>query len=342
MKELLEKEVIIIDGQEYVKTSNPMVSEGEGQPKYLYIPVDEYLSKKETYSTKPTGSPPMITRKEVAKMGASPSSPMIPLSRPAGRDKVTIPELRKKVVIVPFDDQMTTTHAEEILGDWMADKVVKEINRRSQQILFVDYQMVKEFFGEKGIAITDLETPRVLHLLNEVFGVHALLVGHFLGPYAFMTKDANGPNGTASAIVKIEMRIVDTLAGKTLKTLSAINPILTTKEKGLFSEEKAKTHAIDLTVTDLTRSLSRELDGLDWFCRVAKVEGENIYINAGSLTGIKVGDVMEVFQPGGGQEVKGRVQISACFGVDASMGKRISGKQPVLNDILKIAKREAT
>ncbi len=51
IKELLDKEVVIIDRQEYVKVANPKAREAVGEPKYLYIPVNEYLSKKEIYTT---------------------------------------------------------------------------------------------------------------------------------------------------------------------------------------------------------------------------------------------------------------------------------------------------
>ena len=46
MKELLDKEVVIVDREEYVKVLNPRALEKGDQPKYLYIPVDEYLSKR--------------------------------------------------------------------------------------------------------------------------------------------------------------------------------------------------------------------------------------------------------------------------------------------------------
>jgi hypothetical protein len=84
---------------------------------------------------------------------------------------------------------------------------------------------------------------------------------------------------------------------------------------------------------------------MDWFCRIAKVEGEEVYMNAGKLTGLKVGDVMEVFQPDGyGKqgEVKGRIRVSAFFGIDASMGRLIQGENLDVNDILKLAKTEGT
>jgi hypothetical protein len=338
---LLDKEVVIIDKQEYVKVYNPQAMEGGDQPKYLYIPVDEYLSKRETFTTPATK---VESKKEVT---LSPSKPSLLATEGESISKSlpisTIPDLKRKVMIAQFDDR--TTNGEEVFGDWVAEKLIEELNRKSQGILFVDYQIVKDFLEKRGVALTDLETPKVLHLLNEVFGLHALVVGEFSGPYTFITKAEKDRDETASAIIKIEMRLVDTFSGKTIKNLSAKNPITAVKEKGSFSEEKAKVKAIDLTITDLSRSLMRELDGLDWFCRIAKVEGDEVYINAGRLTGLKVGDVMEVFRPGGpGErgEVKGKIQISACFGIDASIGRLINGKKPDVNDILKLAKREET
>jgi hypothetical protein len=191
------------------------------------------------------------------------------------------------------------------------------------------------------VKLKDLETPKVLLLLNEVFGIQAWVAGELTGPYVFTTNAATGQNQTASAIIKIEMRLIDTTSGKTIKTLSTNNPITGTKEKGSFSEEKAKVKAIDLTIAELGRSLSKELDSLDWFCRVAKVDEEAIYINAGKLTGLNVGDVMEVFHPEGPEEqseAKGKIRISAWFGIDGSIGRLIQGKKPDVNDILKIAK----
>jgi len=341
MKELLDKEVIIIDKEEYVKVLNPRASEGKDQPKYLYVPVNEYLSKKETFTT------PAMRMEEVKKeysvASTKPSSSLEEEGLVVSLSKPTLPSLKKKVLITYFDDR--TTEGEEVLGDWMAEKLMKEVNRRSLQILFVDYQMVKEFLEKRGTDLKDLEIPKVLQLLNEVFGIHALVVGQLSGPYVFTTKTDKDKEGTASAIIRIDMRLVDTFSGKTLKNLSANNPIIATKEKGSFSEEKAKVKAIDLTISGLGRSLARELDSLDWFCRIAKVEGEEVYINAGKLTGLKVGDVMEVFRPGGhgeSGEIKGKIKISDFFGIDASMGRLIQGKNPDVNDILKLAKSEGT
>jgi hypothetical protein len=337
-KELVNKEVIIIDKEEYVKVSNPRASEGGNQPKYLYIPVDEYLSKRETYTA------PVTSKEETKKDFSVTSTEPSPSSK--GRNPLSVSpsvstplDLKKKVVIAYLDDQ--TTGADEVFGDWVAEKLTREVNQRSQRVLFVDYQMVRDFLERKGFVLADLETPKVLHWLNEGLGIHALVAGQLSGPYVFATKAAEDQDATASAILKLEVRIVDTLSGRILKDVSASNSIIASKEKGPFSEERAEVRAIDLTIHDISRALSRELDSLDWFCRVAKVEGEEIYINAGKLTGLKIGDVMAVYRSGGSGErgeIKGKIQISAFLGIDASMAKLIDGKKPDVNDILKPAR----
>jgi hypothetical protein len=181
--------------------------------------------------------------------------------------------------------------------------------------------------------------------LNEVFGINAVVSGYLSGPYVFTTRTANNQEETASAIIRIEMKVVDTFSGKPLKQFSANNPVNAAKERGPFPEEKAKIKAIDLTLSDLSWALSRELDGLDWSCRIVKVEGDEIYLNAGRLTGLKVGDILEVFRPGENGdrgELKGKIRISAFLGIDASTGMTIDVKSPDVKDIARLAKREGT
>jgi len=341
-KEFLNKEVVIIDGEEYVKVTNHKGSEGTGQSSYLYIPVNEYLSRKETFVT---SIPPSGT---TAKGSSTSSSQTLPGSLEkevflVSHSSLLPQDLKRKVVLTYFDDR--STQADETYGDWMAEKLTREVSQRSQRILFIDYQLVKEFLEKGGYVLSDLETPKVLRLLDQAFGIQALVVGHLSGPYVFTTKTTKDRDEMAKAILKVETSIVDTLSGKTLKTLSATNPIIASREKGTYSEEKAKLKAIDLAISDLSKALSRELDSLDWFCRVAKVEGEDIYINAGRLTGLRIGDVVEVFRPDGldeRREQKGKIQISGFFGIDASMGRLIDGKRPDANDILRLAKDKGT
>ena len=76
MKELLDKEVVIIDKEEYVKVLNPKDSDGKDQPKYLYVPVQEYLSHKESFNASTTTAIEAV-KKESASTPTKPSSCII-------------------------------------------------------------------------------------------------------------------------------------------------------------------------------------------------------------------------------------------------------------------------
>jgi hypothetical protein len=341
-KELLDKEVILIDRHEYVKVLNPRASEGGNQPKYLYVPMDEYLAKRESFTS------PSV-KSDRAPKALPAGTPLSPAPAPEIETVTTsvsvLPDssLKKKVMITHFDDH--TTSAEEALGDWLAEKLVKEVTRRSPYLLTVDYRMVMEFLGKRGSSPSALESPETLRTVSEIFGIHAVVLGELTGPYVFTTKGARDQDATSSAIIKIEMKIIDTFSGKILNSVSAQNAISPTKERGMFADERAKGRAFDLTLTDLSRSLSGAMDRLEWFCRVAKVDGESVYINAGKLSGLKVGDVMDVFRPqkpGDRGEAKGKIQILALFGLDASIGRMIQGKRPEEEDLLRFAGREGT
>jgi hypothetical protein len=88
---------------------------------------------------------------------------------------------------------------------------------------------------------------------------------------------------------------------------------------------------------------------LDWTTTLAKIEGENLYINAGKLSGLRIGDTLEIFEPGKeiihpttqfslgwttGQ-LKGIVKITELFGVDAAIGKVVQGNGFSPNDVVK-------
>ncbi len=338
MKELVDKEIVIIDRLEYVKVLNPETKQDPNKPKYIYIPIEEYLSNKESYLLP-------SAQKEESQITLSSPPQSLTIKSDAFRTipLPPIPLLKKKVLIAHFDDR--TSSDEEVFGDWMAEKLIKEISQKTPHLIFIDYPLVKEFFEKRGLSERELETEKGLRLLNEAFGIHAVVTGQLSGPYMFTAKGPKDLEELASSIIQIEARIFETRHGKMIKTLSAQNPLIATKVKGTFAEEKAKSKAIEIALSDLARDLSKELDKVEWYGRIAKVEGREVYINAGKLSGLKIGDVMEVLPIGSHEErkeVKGRIQISAYLGIDASMGHWIQGQKPETMDIIKLVNTEGS
>ena len=74
-----------------------------------------------------------------------------------------------------------------------------------------------------------------------------------------------------------------------------------------------------------------EIQGMDWLTRIALVEGNTVYLNAGNRTGLKKGDLLEVYSAGdvAGARPIGRIQVSKLFGVDAAVAQVIQGRVQV-------------
>jgi hypothetical protein len=177
MKELRKRGHI--DKLEYVKVVNPAASEGVSQPRYLYIPVDEYLAKKESFTT-------AIPRKEESRkdLTGGPSFGVSPVGQevqvmPVSRGSASV--LKTKVLVAHFDDR--TPDADAAVGDWMAQKLRKRLIAALKRF----FTIIRWRRNSWGARIPPAEfTPGTLRL-NEVFGIEAVGLGS--GPYVFTAKE---------------------------------------------------------------------------------------------------------------------------------------------------------
>jgi hypothetical protein len=92
--------------------------------------------------------------------------------------------------------------------------------------------------------------------------------------------------------------------------------------------------------------MTKTIDKLAWAGRIALIQGEKIYLNAGRLTGINVGDILKVMEPGDDiydpetglfigkapGRVKGTLEIVSYFGKDGGVGVIHSGSGFKEND----------
>ena len=102
-----------------------------------------------------------------------------------------------------------------------------------------------------------------------------------------------------------------------------------------MSSERAKVKAIELAIELVADDLLKTLLTMDWHARIASVENEKVFINAGKLSGLEKGDILEVYSPG--EQIvdkttnqplgrtkgnyKGELEVVETFGIDASLTK---------------------
>jgi len=342
-KALADQEVVIVDGEEYVK----VVGDGGKGARYRYVPVDEYVSKRGEFfrsqgrEEEGTELLPQSEGKSASQTQALPTAVSRESAEVPGSSSI---RLRRKIVIAPFEEG-------EPAGDWgdMAARRLREsLERRTDTILCLDDQVLVDYLNGRGIESVRFDDPMVSRIANTVFGVHAVLHGAISGPYvsASMGKGGDGEY-TALAIVRIQIKLVETATGRVMRTFEKRNPIFATEEKGKFSRDKAKLKAIQLAIEEVTGEIVDEINRMRWYTRIVKIDGDRVYLNAGRLTGLRVGDLMEVFGPGGGGVVelagismdplegqrKGQVRVSQLFGTDAAIAHRTHGGNFALSDM---------
>ena len=235
------------------------------------------------------------------------------------------PKMKRRVLVLPLADQ--TNYKEEHLEELTTKRLISRLEDTGT-IIAIDLPSL-ELTG-------DPSKPEVMRSLYDLYGIEAVIKGTLSDVYSSTSKmDGREDKEVSFALSKISLDIYNTETGKLLRQLSARNPFYLSREHGDLSSEKAKVRAIDLAIELMADDLLRTLLNLDWHARVASVENERVYVNAGRLSGLQKGDVLEVYAPGDpiidkGTSLalgrtrgafKGEIEVMEVFGVDASWAK---------------------
>lgn len=254
---------------------------------------------------------------------------------------------KKKVAILDFENK--TTYQEEMIGEAVAKRLADKLEA-TQRVVIMDKAVVSEMLKREGTKFDDLTELPVMKQAHRSLGIQAFALGAVTDVSILSSKASETSDEEVSfATAKVEIRLVDASTGNLLKTFIGRSPIFGTKESGEGSRGKAVIKAIDFGLEDILEGLFRQLDFLDWTTTIAKIEGENLFINAGRLSGLRIGDTLEIYEPGKeiihpatkislgwttGQ-LKGVARVSELFGVDAAIGKAVQGTGFSSNDVLK-------
>ena len=257
--------------------------------------------------------------------------------------------LKRKVAILNFENN--TSYKEEKIGEAVAKKLSDKLEA-TQRVVTLDKSVVAETLTREGFKFENLSDPSVIKHAHRSIGVQAVALGTVtdIGLLSSKSSETSDEEVTV-ATAKVEIRLIDASTGNLLKTFVGRNPIFGTKETGEYSRGKAVLKAIELSLDDILEGFLQQLDLLDWTTTIAKVEGEDVYLNAGKLSGLRIGDTLEVFEPG--KEIlhpntnlslgwttgklRGAIKVTDLFGVDAAVGRVVQGAGFNSNDVVRSA-----
>lgn len=335
-------DIKVIDGVEYIYAHNRRYMVTPYEPENVWIRKDEYspgmfesLSKalsaddkerkqledriaKLEEDLKKKGIAPQIAYP--TRMGATPSS--VAYQSPAGVPfSYPSPNMRRRVLLLPLEDQ--TNYKDEHLGELATRRLISRLESTGA-VICTDPNTIRY--------TNPLTEPQNMKVLNELYGIQAVVKGAIADTYISTSRlDGKDDKETSFALSRIILTVYNTETGTVLRQLSGRNPVFLSREKGDMSPEKAKMKAIDLAVELLADDLLKSILNIDWHARVASVEPGRVYVNAGRLSGLQKGDILEVYATG--HEIldaatkspmgkikgvyKGTIEVSELFGLDA-------------------------
>jgi hypothetical protein len=253
--------------------------------------------------------------------------------------------LKYKVVVVEFQDN--TKKGGRGLGALVTQQLNKQVEE-SGAVVLVNMEAVKKSLGRRDPGF--LSTPSALWKLRALLGAQSLVTGTIQD--ALVGTASREQGGEAMAVTKMEVTVFDTETGNIIRSIQGKNPIYASRAVGELSEDKALLKAIDFALEGVTDGIIRGLANLEWSTSVASVEGSKIYLNAGKSTGLKIGDVVEVYGlgrlmkhpvtsvslgrlPG---KLKGKAKVTEFLGIDASQAEIVSGGGIATGDIVRLSK----
>ena len=332
---LADKDIYIIDGEKYIKV--PAGKDEKGNTTFRYVKVERYLAGEveplplEAERTKKRIEVERAERVEGAKKETEAGPKQTPLFR---RRPLKHPYLRRKIAVLKFEDRTKFTY--ERFGEIIAERLTKTMETKVFTSLVMDSEMVKLAMEKLDLSAEDLRNPSKAKVLNETLGIQGVIMGVVYGPFVTSSTPVQSEK-SSMAIVRIEAKFIDAALGRIVRQLAVTNPLMDSEEMGVLSDEKARYRAVDLATDQIVVQVAEEINGMEWFTRIALLERNVVYLSAGYQTGLRAGDVLEVYRGAELRSAKplGRVRISKLFGVDASAAEIITGSGFQVNDVVR-------
>lgn len=261
--------------------------------------------------------------------------------------------LRHRLFILPFLDEQPQRGVR--VAEEARRTVVRELSRTGQFVM-----VSPEDFNQDPKKFMTAENEYDLGELAKAtsgMGVAAVLEGKILEVKARRIGDQVGIVRQLKAQVeaKIRVRMYSSKTGRELlnDVRSAVVDSVTTRvaessfsDRYLSEDPELISQAVKKAFGGIIPGIARAVEKLNWEGRVAMISGERVFVNAGRLSGLQIGDILkiteegeEVFDPETGRfigkapgRMKGTVEVISYFGKDGSIAVIHSGSGFKEND----------
>lgn len=227
---------------------------------------------------------------------------------------------RKIIFIIHYPQRgLTTTPL-----DQFSQKLYGQI-ATAPGILLLPKEAVSTYVSSHQLFIDSLETRTKLAKLGREMGAHAVILEkvNFLSP----------PRPGGEGNYQLNLEAIDVSSGFPLKAYT------------IQGNSYQATPSVEQVISDLAGNIKM----IDWYARLIKVDKGRIFVNAGRLSGLQIGQKLRVYAKGSdvvdpatkmslgkAQGVmKGIVKVADFFGMDGAICEIVSGKGFAVADMVK-------
>lgn len=271
--------------------------------------------------------------------------------------KVTPPSVgpRLRVAVIEFENK--TTYGQR-LGTAAADVLVTELSKTDRFILIERAKMSK-ILAEQQLGQTGVVDPSTAAKMGMVLGAAAIVTGA-VSEFGTQQKGTDyliteSKKQVARAVV--DVRVINTETSQILYAESGTGEV--TSSTGTFLgmgsrasyNESIEGEALRAAIQKFAGNLTARLIAIPWTCRVADLDGQVLYLDAGLRSGLNIDQELDVIQlgdeiksPNSGivigrkEKMLGKCRVVEHFGEDGAKAEMITGNPPAKGDLCRIPK----
>lgn len=230
---------------------------------------------------------------------------------------LTAQQLKKRLAVLTFEDKTSQAQSYGYMGKDAGDAFAEMVTTalvKTGNYTVIERNELQQLLKEQGLGASGLVTEESAAQAGQVLGAELVIIGavsefgNTKGSTGGSTRRIGVGIDNSKATVAVDVRIVDP---STSEILAAENIRKSKSKKGLsvrvkdikvgskneFDESivgKAARDAVD-SVVDL---LVKNADKVRWQAKVVTMNGGQVFMNAGSKSGVKNGMRFTVYRPG--------------------------------------------
>lgn len=269
------------------------------------------------------------------------------------RSKYTGP--KRRIGVTDFENK--TAYGQTRLGTAATDILVTELAKTGKFIV-VERDKLNKIMEEQKLQLSGAIDPNTALQMGKVLGLQAIVTGA-VSQFGVSTTGSDYllvQSKKQVAECTVDVRVVDAETGAVLfadsgkgVSKTGTGSFLGMGTKGGYNET-VEGEALRAAIVELVDNIISQVSQKPWSCRIAEVDGDSIYVDAGLDSGLKEGLRLALFRLGkeikspttglviGRTETKvGEAKIRSFFGEDGSIAGLINGSMPSRGDLCRLA-----